>query len=129
MEREDDDESVSELLRDRFRLSSISIAEAEAKRNDMEVTEPVMACIADLAFKYTEQLAKDLELFSQHAGRKSANVEDVILSAHRNEHLATALRSFWDDLKSKEPQSERKRKKPPRKEEKATTSTVHILDG
>lgn len=28
----------------------------------------------------TEQLAKDLELFAQHAGRKSVNMEDVILS-------------------------------------------------
>lgn len=27
-----------------------------------------------------EQLAKDLELFVQHAGRKSVNTEDVILS-------------------------------------------------
>lgn len=27
-----------------------------------------------------EQLAKDLELFAQHAGRKSANMEDVILA-------------------------------------------------
>ena len=26
-----------------------------------------------------EQLAKDLELFTHHAGRKSANMEDVIL--------------------------------------------------
>lgn len=31
-------------------------------------------------FMKTEQLAKDLELFAQHAGRKSVNMEDVILS-------------------------------------------------
>ncbi|CAB4280407.1 unnamed protein product [Prunus armeniaca] len=52
MEREEED-SVSELLRDRFRVSTISIAEAEAKRNDMEISGPVMTCIADLAFKFT----------------------------------------------------------------------------
>ncbi|KAB2633095.1 centromere protein S-like [Pyrus ussuriensis x Pyrus communis] len=127
MEREEDD-SVSELLRDRFRLSTIHIAEAEAKRNDMEISGPVMTCIADLAFKYTEQLAKDLELFSQHGGRKTANMEDVILSVHRNEHLAAMLRSFCNDLKAKEPQSERKRKKASKKEDQATTSVVHIPD-
>lgn len=33
-----------------------------------------------LLFCKTEQLAKDLELFAQHAGRKTANMEDVILS-------------------------------------------------
>ena len=93
MESEDDD-SMSELLRDRFRLSTISIAESEgsffffslenltlqfswqpntlfsynfyslvltnshlilrtAKRNNLQVSETVVACIADLAFKYT----------------------------------------------------------------------------
>ncbi|XP_062170261.1 protein MHF1 homolog [Alnus glutinosa] len=128
LEREEEDDSVSEVLRDRFRLSTISIAEAQAKRNGMEISEPIVACIADLAFRYTEQLAKDLELFAQHAGRKSVNMEDVILSAHRNEHLATSLRSFCDDLKAKEPQSERKRKKTSRKEDKATTNVVHIPD-
>ncbi|XP_028766237.1 protein MHF1 homolog [Neltuma alba] len=98
-------------LRDRFRLSAVSIAEAEAKRNGMDASEVVVACIADLAFKYAEQLAKDVELFAQHANRKSVNMEDVILSAHRNEHLSTLLRAFSVDLKIREPQSERKRKK------------------
>ncbi|KAM3704350.1 hypothetical protein ACB098_04G168300 [Castanea mollissima] len=128
-EGEEETESVSDVLRDRFRLSTISIAEAEAKRNGMEISEPIVACISDLAFKYAaEQLAKDLELFAQHASRKIVKMEDVILSAHRNEHLATSLRSLCDDLKAKEPQSERKRKKTPRKENKATTSVVHIPD-
>ncbi|KAK9278019.1 hypothetical protein L1049_027576 [Liquidambar formosana] len=127
VEREEDD-AATDLLRDRFRLSTISIAQAEAKSNGMEISQPIVACIADLAFKYTEQLAKDLELFAQHAGRKSVNMEDVILSAHRNEHLATTLRSFCNDLKAKEPQSDRKRKKATRKEDKATTSVVHVPD-
>ncbi|WCJ36349.1 Histone superfamily protein [Euphorbia peplus] len=121
-DREEDD-SVSELLRDRFRLSTISIAEAEAKKNGMEISEPVIACISDLAFRYAEHLAKDVELFSQHAGRKTVTMEDVILSAHRNEHLTASIRAFSNDLKAKEPQSERKRKKIVRKEDRATTST------
>ncbi|KAH7866805.1 hypothetical protein Vadar_025242 [Vaccinium darrowii] len=104
-EEEEEEDAATDLLRDRFRLSSIRIAESEAKRNNIQISQPVMACIADLAFKYTEQLAKDLELFAQHAGRKSVNMEDVILSAHRNEHLATLLRFFCNDLKAKEPHS------------------------
>ncbi|PSR89412.1 MHF histone-fold complex subunit like, partial [Actinidia chinensis var. chinensis] len=75
-----------------------------------------------------EQLAKDLELFAQHAGRKSVNMEDVILSAHRNEHLSTLLRSFCNDLKAKEPQSERKRKKGSKKDDKAASGVIHISD-
>ncbi|CAK9327257.1 unnamed protein product [Citrullus colocynthis] len=123
----EEDDSASELLRDRFRLSTISIAEAEAKRSGMEISEPVMTCVADLAFKYTKQLAKDLELFVQHAGRKSVNTEDVILSAHRNEHLAAILTSICNDLKTKEPQSERKRKKAQKKEDR-DRGAVHITD-
>ncbi|KAI9079648.1 hypothetical protein K1719_038269 [Acacia pycnantha] len=113
--------SKTQVLRDRFRLNAISIAEAEAKRNGMDASEVVVACIADLAFKYAEQLAKDVELFAQHANRKSVNMEDVILTAHRNEHLSTLLRTFSIDLKTKEPQSERKRKKATKKEDQATT--------
>ncbi|CAN4115489.1 unnamed protein product [Withania somnifera] len=114
-EREEE-EAASDLLRDRFRLCTISIAEAEAKQCGMEVSQPIITCISDLAFKFAEQLAKDLELFAQHAGRKSVNMEDVILSAHRNDHLAASLRSFCNDLKAKECNSERKRKKNPRRE-------------
>ncbi|OMO52368.1 centromere protein S-like isoform 1 [Corchorus olitorius] len=54
----DEDDSLSEVLRDRFRLSAISIAEAEG------------------------QLAKDLEIFAQHAGRKLVKMEDVIVSGN-----------------------------------------------
>ncbi|PIA33756.1 hypothetical protein AQUCO_04000072v1 [Aquilegia coerulea] len=128
-EREEEEEEVSEeteLLKDRFRLSAITIAESEAKKNNMEVSQPVIACIADLAFQFTEQLGKDLELFAQHAGRKSVNMEDVILFAHRNEHLATSLRSFCLEMKGKEPQSDRKRKKTSKKEDKTMSNTLHI---
>ncbi|EPS62174.1 hypothetical protein M569_12619, partial [Genlisea aurea] len=108
---EEKDDSVAEALRDRFRLCAISIAEAEVKQNGMAVCPEIVACVSDLAFKYAQQLAKDLELFARHAGRKSVNMEDVILSAHRNEHLTSMLRSFSNDLKAKEPPCERKRKK------------------
>ncbi|CAI9113744.1 OLC1v1014410C1 [Oldenlandia corymbosa var. corymbosa] len=120
----EEDESANEILRDRFRLCTISIAEAEAKKNGMEISPPIMACISDLAFRYAGQLAKDLELFSQHAGRKSVNMEDVILCAHRNSDLVTSLRSFCNDLKSKEPPAERKRRKRATKE----TDTLYVPD-
>ncbi|KAG5050039.1 hypothetical protein JHK85_011142 [Glycine max] len=108
------------LLRDKFRLSAISIIESQAKQNGMEVSKVVVTCVADLAFKYTERLARDLHLFAQHANRKSVNMEDVILCGHRNEHVSGMLRSFSNDLKAKDPQSERKRKKEPKKNDKGT---------
>ncbi|XP_073224506.1 protein MHF1 homolog isoform X3 [Cicer arietinum] len=81
------------LLRDRFRLSAISIAESQVSKNGMEVSKVVVACVADLAFKYT---------------------------AHRNEHLSGLLRTFSNDLKVKDRQYERKRKKEVKKNDKTT---------
>ncbi|PKI37125.1 hypothetical protein CRG98_042460 [Punica granatum] len=80
---EEEDEVVN-LLRDRFRLSGISIAEVE------------------------EHLAKDLQLFAWHARRKTVKMEDVIISTHRNENLAASARSFCDNLATKAPKSERR---------------------
>ncbi|KAG7533749.1 Histone-fold [Arabidopsis thaliana x Arabidopsis arenosa] len=120
-----EDDSMDDLIRDRFRLSAISIAEAEAKKNGMEIGGPVVACVADLAFKYAENVAKDLELFAHHAGRKVVNMDDVVLSAHRNDNLAASLRSLCNELKAKEPQSDRKRKKgSAKKEDKASSSNA-----
>ncbi|XP_064998440.1 protein MHF1 homolog [Musa acuminata AAA Group] len=121
-EKMETEEERTELLRDRFRLSVISIADAESKKLGMQVAEPVVACIADLAFKFTEQLAKDVELFAYHAGRKSVNVKDVTLSAHRNDHLTSLLRSFSQELRDKEPKTERKRKKSSEKGETSVPS-------
>ncbi|XP_010442574.2 PREDICTED: centromere protein S-like [Camelina sativa] len=125
-----EEDTMDDLIRDRFRLSAISIAETEAKKNGMEIAGPVVACVADLAFKYAENVAKDLELFAHHAGRKVVNMDDVVLSAHRNDNLAASLRSLCNDLKAKEPQSDRKRKKgSAKREDKASSSNaVRIPD-
>ncbi|XP_014500799.1 protein MHF1 homolog [Vigna radiata var. radiata] len=113
-----ENDAEMKILRDKFRLSAIAITESQAKHNGMTVSKVVVTCIADLAFKYTEGVAKDLRLFAQHANRKSVNMEDVILCAHRNEHLSGLLRTFSNDLKVKDPQSERKRKKETKKNDK-----------
>ncbi|KAF0924923.1 hypothetical protein E2562_014998 [Oryza meyeriana var. granulata] len=110
-------ETQADLLRDRLRLAVIKIATSEGKKAGMEIADPVVACIADLAYKTVEQLAKDVELFAQHAGRKSIKMDDVVLSAHRNEHLMGLLRTFSQQLKGKEPSSERKRKKSSKKDD------------
>ncbi|KAL4192160.1 hypothetical protein AMTRI_Chr06g170880 [Amborella trichopoda] len=112
------DDGKTELLKNRVRLSVISIAETEAKKYGMEVSQPVMVCLAQLTFKFIEQLAKDMELFAHHRGRKLVDVADVIICAHRNEDLAATLHSFSLELKGKEVQTEMKRKKAARKEDK-----------
>ncbi|CAN0906090.1 Protein MHF1 homolog [Linum grandiflorum] len=127
LEREEAD-SVGELLKDRFRLSAISVVESQGRKNGMEVSETVTACISDLALKFTEQLAKDLELFAQHGGRKCVNMDDVLVSTHRNDNLSSLLRPLSSELRGKEHQSERKRKKTSKKEDTNTSNVVNLLD-
>ncbi|GAB2222112.1 hypothetical protein Drorol1_Dr00013313 [Drosera rotundifolia] len=122
-----DDEEESDLLSDRFRLIAISIAESEAKKIGMEISESIVACVAAMAFKHSNHLAKDLELFAHHAGRKIVNMEDVIVAAHRNETLALSLRSFRNHLKAKDPQSEKRRRQASRKEDKDNPSAAHVV--
>ncbi|PNT60960.1 hypothetical protein BRADI_5g08591v3, partial [Brachypodium distachyon] len=75
---------------------------------------------ASLIWPSKVQLAKDVELFAQHGGRKSIRMEDVILTAHRNEHLMGQLRTFSQNLKGKEPCMGRKRKISSKKADKVT---------
>ncbi|KAK9668981.1 hypothetical protein RND81_13G100600 [Saponaria officinalis] len=100
IEEEEEDEET-QLLKDRFHLSAISIVESEAKKIGMQISEPIVACISNLAFNY---------------------------AAHRNESLGLSLRTFCNDLKAKEPQTEKKRKKSLRKEDRATTSAFLTAD-
>ena len=89
LEKDEEAEERAAILRDRFRLSVISIAETEgssnlrslffssffylfsfdfvtlvlsylgaAKKQAMEIAEPVVACIADLGFKFAGHLSK-----------------------------------------------------------------------
>ncbi|KAJ7296340.1 hypothetical protein O6H91_Y129800 [Diphasiastrum complanatum] len=119
-EEEEKEEGVQEeqlrnreqRLIDRLRLAVIATAEAEAQKQGLSVSPPVMTALADLTFNYTVQLAKDVEMFAQHAGRKSVNVDDVSLAARRNDSVAALLKSFAEELsKSKEQRQEKKRKK------------------
>ncbi|KAH9329212.1 hypothetical protein KI387_001320, partial [Taxus chinensis] len=66
-------------LIDRLRLQVISLAETEARKHGMDVSPLVMSALVDLTVKFTELLARDIEMFAQHAGRKSVNTDDVIL--------------------------------------------------
>ncbi|KMZ76381.1 hypothetical protein ZOSMA_103G00870 [Zostera marina] len=69
-------------------------------KNGMDIAEVVVACISDLAFNMSEYPAKDLELFSQHAGRKTVNMEDVILTG------ITPTLHFWRGFHSLNHQQE-----------------------
>ncbi|CAM6049496.1 unnamed protein product [Sphagnum compactum] len=112
-----DSQCTGQRLRNRLKLAVIATAEREVQKHEMQISPHVMTALADLTFKYAEELAKDVELFAHHAGRKSVMVDDVLLAAHRNEDVVAKLRAFAQSLtKSREHQPEKKRKRAPTKE-------------
>ncbi|KAK8496160.1 hypothetical protein V6N12_018509 [Hibiscus sabdariffa] len=62
-----------DLLRDHFRLSAISIAEHEGKRNGMEISQLIVACISDLVFLYIGALDTFL-LYHSYVFHKTRNI-------------------------------------------------------
>ncbi|CAM6028136.1 unnamed protein product [Sphagnum balticum] len=75
-----DSQCTGQRLRNRLKLAVIATAEREVQKHEMQISPHVMTALADLTFKYAEELAKDVELFAHHAGRKSVMVDDVLLA-------------------------------------------------
>ena len=48
----------------------------------------------------TENVAKDLETFSRHAGRSTITTDDVLLLSRRNEDLQDIMQTFIDGKKA-----------------------------
>ena len=59
-----------------------------------------MPVVADgeLGTALVENVAKDLEMFSRHAGRKAITTDDVLLLTRRNEDLQGLVQTTVDKL-------------------------------
>ncbi|KAL3697081.1 hypothetical protein R1sor_011157 [Riccia sorocarpa] len=106
-------EYEDEALRDRILLAVLKTVESEAQGLHLTVTPDAMKAIGAIALKFLEQLARDVEMFAQHAGRKSVNMEDVLLAVRRNPSVVANLTSMVEELASasKKNQAEKLKKK------------------
>jgi centromere protein S len=70
--------------------------------SDLNATPQFIGALTELVYTQIANTARDLEVFSKHAGRKAINTEDVMLLTRRNDALETMLRGELEDLREKE---------------------------
>ncbi|KAL2643974.1 hypothetical protein R1flu_011561 [Riccia fluitans] len=104
---------VDENLRERIMLAVVKTVEEEAQGLHLTIAPNAMTAIGAITLKFLEQLARDVEMFAQHAGRKSVNMEDVLLTVRRNPSVVANLMSVIEELASasKKIQAEKLKKK------------------
>ncbi len=51
-------------------------------------------------YPFTDNVARDLESFSQHAGRTTVTTDDVLLLARRNQDLHSVIKDVVDREKA-----------------------------
>ncbi|KAF9737900.1 hypothetical protein PMIN06_004261 [Paraphaeosphaeria minitans] len=78
---------------------------------DFNATPQFIGALTELVYTKIENSAKDLELFSKHAGRKVINADDVMLLTRRNEALEETLKRELDRMRAAEGRVEEQSKK------------------
>ncbi|KAH0539068.1 hypothetical protein FGG08_004366 [Glutinoglossum americanum] len=76
------------------------IVDEESLRFDVNATPQFIAAFSMLVWTQIvsqENVSRDLESFAKHAGRRTINVDDVMLLSRRNEGLETLMREFLDE--------------------------------
>ncbi|KAL6710746.1 MHF histone-fold complex component [Coniothyrium glycines] len=64
----------------------------ECLSSDLNATPQFIGALTELVYTQIANTARDLEVFSRHAGRKAVNTDDVMLLTRRNDALETMLR-------------------------------------
>ncbi|EFQ85910.1 hypothetical protein CFE70_003271 [Pyrenophora teres f. teres 0-1] len=70
--------------------------------NDLNATPQYIGALTELVYTQIANTARDLEVFSKHAGRKTINPDDVLLLGRRNEQLQAMLEKELEDIRAAE---------------------------
>lgn len=68
--------------------------------DEITFTKQTIATIAEITFRQSQIIAKDLESFAHHAKRKRITTDDVMLCARRSPALLQHLEEFKQKLMS-----------------------------
>ncbi|KAG9185251.1 hypothetical protein G6011_07795 [Alternaria panax] len=67
--------------------------------SDLNATPQFIGALTELVYTQIANTARDLEVFSKHAGRNTINPDDVLLLGRRNEQLQGLLEKELEDIR------------------------------
>ena len=99
-ERQSSREERLEILKGSLHATTLKICEnvGEDPGMDVRFSYSVVRALGESAFHYVSSLAKDLEMFAQHAKRVTVNTADVKMCARRSKSLHQRISSLAEQL-------------------------------
>ncbi|KAJ3507326.1 hypothetical protein NM208_g15974 [Fusarium decemcellulare] len=76
------------------------IVDEESLRRNRNATPQFIGALTELVWTQIENVATDLESFSNHAGRTTVTTDDVLLLARKNPDLHQIMKEFVDQAKA-----------------------------
>ncbi|KAJ4109021.1 MHF histone-fold complex component [Fusarium oxysporum] len=76
------------------------IVDEESLRRNRNATPQFIGALTELVWTQVENVATDLESFSNHAGRSTVTTDDVLLLARKNPDLHQIMKEFVDQAKA-----------------------------
>ncbi|KAI6351252.1 hypothetical protein MCOR25_010050 [Pyricularia grisea] len=96
----DEEEDTRERLKAALWFAVGKIVDEETMKKQRNATPQFIGALTDMVFTQIENVAKDLESFSSHAGRSTITTDDVLLLARRNEDLHNIIKQEVDQQKA-----------------------------
>lgn len=88
-----DDETKEEKLKAALWYAIGQTVDSVALSQNINATPHFIGGLSEMCYAQIENVAHDLEAFSNHAGRSTINSKDVVLLGRRNEGLEAVLKA------------------------------------
>lgn len=95
-----DDEHAEEKLKAALWFSVGKMVDEQSRLRDGSASPQFIGAVTELVWTQIENVARDLESFSKHAGRAAVTTDDVLLLARRNSDLRSMIQGCVEEQKS-----------------------------
>ncbi|RMZ71273.1 Centromere S [Pyrenophora seminiperda CCB06] len=102
MASNDADAEREERLKSALWYSIGQFIDEKSLEHELNATPQYIGALTELVYTQIANTARDLEVFSKHAGRKIISPDDVLLLGRRNEQLQAMLEKELEDIRAAE---------------------------